>query len=968
MSKSSVSVRAFIVCASLSAVAGYAQQSASDQPVKLEKYVVTGSNIPRTEVAGEAQTFPVQVIDRAAIEASGQFNTTRLLQTMVLSNGGSVTFTNNATGFTPGATSTSLRGLGPEATLVLINGRRVAPFPVGQGGSTAFVDLNSIPLNAIERIEVLKDGASATYGADAIAGVVNIILRRDYSGAVASVSYGNTTNRDSSEFTASLMYGMASDKGSLTVGANFQSRNPIFNRDRSYSAIPPFLSSNSSPPNFQVSRAAVEQALGLAPGSPITVNGAANTTTQTLIASTFPVASTNNGNLPASSYTFRTGTVSRFNFNEFSGSFPEYRRKGMFAAWQREFFGPNVHTYGDIMYQDYAQEDQLAPLATGFFRAPGAVTLVVPARTASPILTPFEQSVGQRTAPPGAFNPFNPFNQDLSDTTRMRLAEFGNRTIVDFNTAFAFTGGIKIDQIADKYSLDLKGRYSQIRNTTNHRLISTSRFNRIMNANDSIFNPASSDYIGTTLPYNPFGYFRNPIASNSIPVAYALQHQRDQNSSSLADFGALLNTGSLMQVAGGDVGFAVGMDFRREAIDQLPDSALQSGDIAGSVPASPILRQRKIASYFAEAEIPFTKQLSMNVSARYESFLTSDKSTFVPKLGFKWMPNDALVIRGSWGKGFREASLYELYAGRVASLNPISIDVAKWPGNNPVEPEMTGIAVGNSRLAPEKSESLNVGVVWTPKGEFDGFTLAADLWNIKRSGTVALDFQDTLNRWNGLAHTGNTSLPGERVDVDFGGTIVQIVAPFRNQGSSDIKGIDLTTSYTWKTENMGRFQAGAAFTYIDSYKIALSSGIPAVEYIGVAVPGTASDDAYLQGKGMAFLSWTWKGVSTQLTANYTDGFRDIDGNDDPDGDGIGEARQVDSTITYDLQVNYTLFPSSSKDRMKLWSDLKVTAGVRNLLDKDPPFASGNAGNSNGYPGFLYTDEGRFWYVGIEKKL
>jgi len=126
---------------------------------------------------------------------------------MTLSNGGSVPLSNNATGFTPGGTSTSLRGLGPEATLVLINGRRVAPYPVGTGGTTAFVDLNTIPLSAIERVEVLKDGASATYGADAVAGVVNIILRKNFNGAVATVTYGNTTNGDSSDLNANLVYG-----------------------------------------------------------------------------------------------------------------------------------------------------------------------------------------------------------------------------------------------------------------------------------------------------------------------------------------------------------------------------------------------------------------------------------------------------------------------------------------------------------------------------------------------------------------------------------------------------------------------------------------------------------------------------------------------------------------------------------------------------------------------------------------
>ena len=117
-------------------------------------------------------------VDCKAIEESGYTNTAELLQQITVSNANSVPISNNATGFTPGATAISLRGLGPEATLVLINGRRVAAYPVGVGGTTAFVDLNSIPLSAIDSIEVLKDGASALYGADAVAGVINIKLRR----------------------------------------------------------------------------------------------------------------------------------------------------------------------------------------------------------------------------------------------------------------------------------------------------------------------------------------------------------------------------------------------------------------------------------------------------------------------------------------------------------------------------------------------------------------------------------------------------------------------------------------------------------------------------------------------------------------------------------------------------------------------------------------------------------------------
>lgn len=161
MSKSSVSglrgACALIACASLGAVAGFAQTAAGEESaVKLEKFIVTGSNIPSTEVAGEARTFPVLTIDRKLIEQSGVFSTTELLQRMSLSNGGGVPFTNNATGFTPGATAPSLRGLGPDYTLTLVNGRRLAPYPVGAGGTSAFVDINSIPLAAIERISTLR--------------------------------------------------------------------------------------------------------------------------------------------------------------------------------------------------------------------------------------------------------------------------------------------------------------------------------------------------------------------------------------------------------------------------------------------------------------------------------------------------------------------------------------------------------------------------------------------------------------------------------------------------------------------------------------------------------------------------------------------------------------------------------------------------------------------------------------------
>ena len=966
------SASALIACASLCAVTDYAQSAADESTVKLEKFTVTGSNIPSTEIAAEARTSPVLTIDRKMIDQSGVFSTTELLQRMSLSNGGGVPFTNNATGFTPGATAPSLRGLGPNYTLTLVNGRRLAPYPVGAGGTSAFVDINSIPLAAIERIEVLKDGASAVYGADAVAGVVNLILRKNYTGSTVNVTYGNTTNKDSGDLNAAIIYGVGNEDGNLMIGLNYQKRNAIFQRDRSYSAVPPFLSSNASPANLQLSRTAVEAALGLAPGGNIPGIAAGTTvffgTTGPNLPGTLNPApgnqnANNTGNLPANVYTYSNGRTSSYNFNESAGSLPDTTRKGLFAAWDRKLLGSNVRAYGDAFYQDVFAVDELAPFATGNFETPGQTTIVIPARTANPILTPAEIAAGAgRTAAAGAFNPFNPFNQDIAGSSRIRLAEFGNRIFKNHNVAFAVTGGLRAENIAGKWNLDASVRYSSITNNLNAKLISTSRFLRAMNAADPIFNPSSASYIGTTQPYNPFGYYQKPIASNSAPVNFATLYQRDENVSRLLDAGATLNTASLMELPGGDVGFAVGTEFYREAITQLPDSALQSGDVLGTAPSSPIARQRKIGSVFAEAEIPVVseknavtavRRLSLNVAARYERFFTSDRSTFVPKVGIRWEPlaDGSLVFRSSYGKGFMEPSLYQLYSPPVAALTPI-LD----PATNSNEPEQNITTAGNPRLDAEKSKSINIGVVWSPKGSLDGFTFSMDYWQIKQTGQVSANPQDVVNR--AVAH--QALLPGEGIVRDFAGNLVQVRSVFRNLGVTKVRGLDISASYLWKTTSMGRFETGLTATYMDSYKNSTDISLPLVELIDTEVPGTTGDDAYLKWKGIGFLSWTEGPLSSRLQAVYTHGFQDFDGN--------GNAFRVKATTTFDLQIAYQLSPSKGAATRNWYSDTKLTLGCNNLLDKDPPFASSFAGNSNGYPGFIYNATGRFVYVGLEKKL
>ena len=162
--------RDWAVIAAISFVSVVAAQDSSEEVVEIEEFIVTGSLLPTTETAYEARAVPIQVIEREVFDAAGFVTVEEFLQKLPINNGGSIPMQNNQVGFTPGASSASLRGLGPDSTLILINGKRLAPWPTGAGGTTAFIDLNSIPAAAIKRVEVLKEGASATYGADAVAG------------------------------------------------------------------------------------------------------------------------------------------------------------------------------------------------------------------------------------------------------------------------------------------------------------------------------------------------------------------------------------------------------------------------------------------------------------------------------------------------------------------------------------------------------------------------------------------------------------------------------------------------------------------------------------------------------------------------------------------------------------------------------------------------------------------------------
>lgn len=1005
----------------LSAQASDAQEE--EDVETLQEFVSTGSLIPQGETAFDAKSLPITLVTRTTIEKSGFQTTSELLQKTTISNGGAVPISNNATGFTPAASSVSLRGLGPDATLVLINGKRVASYPIGTGGTASFVDINSIPLNAISRVEILKDGASATYGADAVAGVVNIILRHDYEGMEVTGQYGNTIEKDSSETIVNAIWGTGGKDFSITVGANYYNREAIFNGDRDYSFYPPFLSTNSSPLNFNVSRAAIEQALGLPAGGNIPGVGTGGTSLYAV--AVVPDSSgnyfwgngympneSNTGNLPASAYTYSTGRLSLFNFNEFSGALPERRNMGAFATFDKALDHlQNWSVYGDLMFQHSQYVNELAASATGNFANPGGFSIVVPARTATPI--------GARlTTDPGAYNPFNPFNQDISGGSRARLAEFGNRIYRDETNAYQFTFGLQgKDLFGSNWSSDLGYRYSKVSITSRNTLVSISKFNRLMNANDSFFDPTSGDYLGTTMPYNPFGYFRNEIANNLLVTPAALVELHDTNNTELSLLYLNLATPSLFSLPAGDAAFGIGTDYRRESILQSPDIAGLSGDVIGSSTANKTNTAQKIWSAYAQLDLPITSdkqdipgfhELTASLSARYESFSNPDDSVTVPKISLKYQPvEEPIVVRFSWGQGLRNPSLFERFAeGLNYSLTPVSNPYLTPSDPAYFEPEQDVTQSSNPLLAAEETESYNLGAVWTPSALNDKFSFSIDFWKIKRDGEVTLDFQDVVNRVRVAypniaqvlaisdltvdADNASTLIPGEYVRFLPSGNIELVGAVYRNLGSTDIQGVDVSASYLWETD-FGAFEFGGAISYLDQYEITQYDGAPTFDYVGQDVevgynllfnpsqpatsdaangpfgganpiyssPGSAND-GYLQYKAEIYVDWSLGAASARLTGHYTDGFQDFQYDDNGNVDPF----EVESQWLFDFQGSYNFFGDSES----WFSDSRVTVGVRNLFDQDPPFSSGLQNNSTAYPGFIYTPENAFWYLSLNKKL
>ncbi len=932
-------VRAQDAAASPAPAAGAAPAGAS---AEAERVIVTGSNIPTAEEVGPN---PVLNLNRDMINKSGEANTEDLLKRQPIANSNSIPTQNNGTsqGGPAGTASVSLRGFDNIATLVMVDGRRVAGFPGG-----GFVDLNTIPLAAVESIEVLKDGASATYGADAVAGVINIKLWTDYRGAQVNLYYGNTLDKDAGLYQGDLLFGVGDDKISINGDMFFYHHNSMFNRDRGNSNKPPFLSSNASPYNLQLNSGAIVAAGGTPDPKATHPNQFGTAPDST------------NGLSPASDYTYFRGRpraafsiLPGFNFNLFSSSFPEQERWGGYAAFSDKVCDDQMVIYGDFYYVDSKTHDELAPGATGNFITKGQGTILIPPNhnnngndatvfsnpTWSPGNPNYAPSYEGTGVPATAYNPFNPFNQIITDGTRARLADFGNRLIDNENFAYLATLGVKGDKLFDgSWGYDAGARYSEISDVSQIKDVNTSRFNQVMNANDPIFNPLSSSFIGTTVPYDPFGSYKHPVATNGPTLAYATMYRRDLNTSKLFTLDANVYTTDLFDLPAGGVGLAFGAQWRRESLFDNPDDQGRLAEEAGVGRSPRVQAGRKDYAFYAETRIPIFSpemgitgfhSLEFGASGRFEEFRNNNSNDVVPKVELRWQPIDEqFTLRSTWSEGFIEPTLFELYSGPAFTLAPTSLGgvPASRGGPGSSTPETTEEVDSNKKLNPEDSRAWTGGFVYTPKWMSNlipntTLTLHLDLWDIERTGVVVVpSAQNVVSRCAPNINTGQCTgslSPGEEVDIDIPSkTVTFVKTSYVNGGRENARGADMGFQLQYQSDKWGTFTWLTEATYLDSFifQANTASGenpLGRTDNPGREVSGRTNNDPFegaffgqvtggdgwAKWKGMSQIDWTWKNFDLNWTVHYLDGWKEE----------INSSAALAGTHLFPTSAGYTVF-------------------------------------------------------------
>ena len=883
----------------------------------LQRVEITGSNIKRIE--GET-ALPVQVITREEIQNSGAPNVETFLQTLGVAVQGNSNIVPAASasqnaGMVSGV---SLRGLGSQRTLVLINGRRVSAG--GRLRDSTTVDVANIPLAAVERIEVLKDGASAIYGSDAIGGVINFIMRKDYKMGEVALYGGGTQDGGgaSKRISGSVGFGdMGADRFNLTLAGSHQVDNSLYGRDRDFaiSGINQGAKNDVSSGNTFPANISAANPIGLR--NPLAPNNCA----------------------PSVTSPFSPPNRCRYDASPEIALLPEVEQSSLFGSL-RYALTPELEAYGEASYnrRKSRMSIQAAPISDQFglamtnplaTQAPYNAGAFAFARFVLNSSSPYYPTDYVKSITGGATpdllvryrsNPLGPRQfTDTAEQPRMVLGLKGTAANWDFDASYLHTS-TKLTDVADS-GIAL---YTKILPLLNSGQV------------------------------NPFGP-SSPAVEEQLRAT--MFHGVAYQTKSTIDSLSAKASRELMQLSGGAMALALGAEGRREkfSVDTAPE--LQIGDTTNyGGNTLPVSVSRNATALFAELSAPVLKSLEFNGAVRYDDYQgTGSKTT--PKVGVRWQPAREVLLRSAWGKGFRAPSLTELYQPQTLGITTQGLtDPLRCPttsSSNDCRTQFNTKAGGNSSLKSEESTNITAGIVLEP---INAVSLAFDAFSVKLTNRIIFGIQPSAILAD-QAKYGSLVLRGP-VDPAFPGIpgpITQIDQLNLNLGQTKARGIDVDWKFRFPVTGAGNFQAGLNGTYFDKYEVENLDGSRS-SVVGRVSPFVQGDGGVIP-RWHHYLTLDWKmgPWAAGVAQNFQRGYTDLPGTIEVATDPAFKARHVSDYVTYDIHGSYSGF-----------KDTKLAFGVRNLLNTDPPYT--NAGGQNyfqaGYdPGYA-DPRGRFFYASL----
>jgi iron complex outermembrane receptor protein len=842
----------------------------------LGKVEVTGSSIKRIE--GET-ALPVQVITREDINKAGVTTAAELLKTISantapLSDGASIT---DGTSGQRGFNGANLRGIGVSSTLILLNGRRMANF--ASPGDESGVDLNNIPAGAIQRVEVLKDGASAIYGTDAIGGVINFITRRDYQGVDVGVYAAGTQEGGAGKRTATISGGfgdLGKDRFNVMGVLDIQQLDSLRSSQRDFikerplaTTLPALMSSRTFPANIR-----------LTTGQRNTLRNAGVTAGGQLITNRTINFSAPGCNPPASVYApDGPGSANgcSYDYMQDTEIYPESKKLGFLgrAAYQ---LTDEHQVFGELILSQTKSRYVLSanPIAvTGF----GPASVYYPAQLAANNIGNVE--VRLRMSEAG-----NRTNEVTSDASRLVVGASGTFAGWDYDTAVSRAENKAVDAYVDGYVL-FDQFVAGVRN-------------------------------GTVNPFGPSTQAGRDLI-NSIKI-----NDEARKSKGVTTAFDIKGSRPLTALGGGDLALALGADLRRETTSFTPSALLTSNNIAGDRDGSGLSTDlaatsdsRRISSVFTELSAPFTKEIEAQFAVRYDNY-SGVGNTTNPKAGIRWQPSKELLVRGSVGTGFRAPSLADLKRpttfGTTSSVLTDPQCVATGDTLDNCTDQWNVERRSNPNLKPEKSKQFSLGAVFEPR---TGLNFSIDYWNIQKKNVISTLGEQVIvenpDKYN-----------GRYIERDVDGFITNIILQKENQGRLKTSGIDLGVELRGQKGDYGRFGLGVSGTYILKYDRQFGPQEPFRSNLGVFL----NDQVIQRWRHRISVDWDYGAFGLTLANQYSSGYTDQNTTYDPVTDTRLPSRKVKSYSLWDLSGSW----NATKD-------LKLRAGIQNLLDTPPPFSN-----------------------------